>query len=181
MATRDSVDYIDWHEAKQVTPSQLEAVHQNDMVIERAKPRDFLEIARLDREAWAQSRNSKYIPDGEHAWRLWTEYALVFCAWEEDRLLGAVLAFSTLQPDLFCLHKVFVDHASRGKGIGSALFDAMFVECDQRGVDCFLTVDPVNESAIRLYENWGFTERKFVKGFYRPEEDVLVLTRRSRN
>ena len=149
------------------------------MTIDRANPSDFLEIARLDREAWAQSRNSEYIPDGEHAWRLWTEYALVFCSWEEDRLLGAVLAFPTLQQNLFCLHKVFVDHTYRGKGIGSALFDAMFVACDQRGVDCFLTVDPVNESAVRLYENWGFTERKFVKGFYRPEEDRLVLTRRA--
>ena len=38
------------------------------MHIQRAETRDFLEIAKLDREAWAQNRNSEYIPDGEHVW-----------------------------------------------------------------------------------------------------------------
>lgn len=151
------------------------------MKIERAKTEDFLEIARLDREAWAQNRNSEYIPDGEHAWRLWTEHALVFCAWEGEALIGAVLAFPTTTDGLYCLHKVFVDHAHRGKGLGSELFDVVLAECDVFGVDCFLTVDPVNEGAIRLYEKWGFTERKFVKGYYRPEEDRYVLTRPRRN
>ena len=150
------------------------------MTIDRAKPLDFLEIARLDRIAWAQNRNSEYIPDGEHVWRLWTEHALVFCAREEEKILGAVLAFPTRQPGLYCLHKVFVDEAHRGKGIGSALFDAMFEACDELGVDCFLTVDSINEHAIRLYENWGFTDRKFVKGYYRPDEDRLVLTRKGK-
>ncbi len=148
------------------------------MTIERAKSRDFLEIAKLDREAWAQNRNSEYIPDGEHVWRLWTEHALVFCAWDQHKLIGAVLAFPTTTEGLYCLHKVFVGHACRGKGIGSHLFDAVLAECDRLKVACFLTVDPVNEGAIRLYEKWGFTERVFVKGYYRPEEDRLVLTRR---
>lgn len=148
------------------------------MDIKRATPSDFLEIARLDREAWAQNRNSEYIPDGEHVWRLWTEHALVFCAWDQDKLMGAVLAFPTTTNGLYCLHKVFVDHAYRGQGIGSDLFDAVLTACDHQKVACFLTVDPVNEGAIRLYEKWGFTERVFIKGYYRPEEDRLVLTRR---
>ena len=33
------------------------------MHIQRAETRDFLEIAKLDREAWAQNRNSEYIPE----------------------------------------------------------------------------------------------------------------------
>lgn len=148
------------------------------MHIQRAKTRDFLEIAKLDREAWAQNRNSEYIPDGEHVWRLWTEHALVFCAWERETLIGAVLAFPTRTDRLYCLHKVFVDHPHRGKGIGSALFDAILAACDQIGVDCFLTVDPENESAISLYEKWGFSEKNFVKGYYRAAEDRYVLTRR---
>lgn len=149
------------------------------MKILRAKARDFLDIARLDREAWAQNRNSEYIPDGEHAWRLWAEHALVYCAWDGNKLVGAVLAFPTMTNGLYCVHKVFVDHTYRGKGIGSELFDAVLKACDDIGVSCFLTVDPENEGAIRLYEKWGFTERQFVKGYYRPEEDRLVLTRQS--
>ena len=147
--------------------------------IEQASPRDFLEIARLDRVAWAQSRNSEFIPDGEHVWRLWMEYALVFCAREDGKTLGAVLAFPTVEENLYCLHKVFVDASCRGRGIGTALFEALFARLDSLGTDCFLTVDPINEPAIRLYENWGFTERRFEAGFYRENEDRLVLTRRS--
>jgi phosphinothricin acetyltransferase len=150
------------------------------MEIKRAKASDFLQIARLDREAWAQNRNSEYIPDGEHAWRLWTEHALVYCAWEGDALAGAVLAFPTMTGGLYCLHKVFVDRKYRGKGLGSELFDAVLKACDESYLACFLTVDPVNESGIRLYEKWGFTNRKFVKGYYRPEEDRLVMTRPGR-
>jgi len=150
------------------------------MKIERANPCDFLKIARLDREAWAQNRNSEYIPDGEHVWRLWTEHALVYCAWDGETLAGAVLAFPTMTEGLYCLHKVFVDHTYRGKGLGSDLFDAVLKACDEIEVACFLTVDPINEGAIRLYEKWGFVDREFVKGYYRPEEDRLVLTRQSR-
>ena len=148
------------------------------VTIERARPRDFLAVAALDRQSWGDNRNSRYIPDGEHAWRLWVEYALVFCAREGDSLVGAVLAFPCLEPSLYCLHKVFVDGRSRGEGIGSRLFESVFEALDQQASDCFLTVDPENASASRLYEKWGFTERRFVKGFYREEEDRLVLTRR---
>ena len=89
--------------------------------------------------------------------------------------------YSRFYMDFAFLHKVFVDQAYRGKGLGSELFDVVLAECDVHGVDCFLTVDPVNEGAVRLYEKWGFTERKFVQGYYRPEEDRYVLTRHSRS
>ena len=145
--------------------------------IDRANPQDFLEIARLDREAWAQSRNSEYIPDGEHVWRLWAEHALVFCARAGREILGAAVAFPTLSGP-YCVHKVFVEQAHRGRGIGTQLLNALLVEIDALRVPCFLTVDPENESALRLYENLGFTERRFVRGYYREAEDRFVLTRR---
>lgn len=145
--------------------------------IERAKTQDFLEIARLDRMAWTKARHSEYIPDGEHVWRIWVEHALVFCAKENGEVLGALVVFPTVSGS-YCLHKVFVDEAQRGKGVGTRLMEALFVEVDTLGVDCFLTVDPTNESAIRLYEGWGFTERAFVSGYYRKQEDRFVLTRR---
>lgn len=149
------------------------------ITIGRANPRDFLAIAALDRQAWGTNRHSTYIPDGEHAWRLWTEFAHVFCARDSESVVGAVLAFPCLEENLYCLHKVFVDRASRGQGLGGQLFEAVFEALDAESADCFLTVDPENASAIRLYENWGFTDRRFVEGFYREEEDRLVLTRRS--
>ena len=48
---------------------------------------------------------------------------------------------------------------------------------DRLGVDVFLTCDPANLAALALYRRWGFSERRFVAGFYRPDEDRYVLTR----
>ncbi|OGG51826.1 MAG: hypothetical protein A3F84_29080 [Candidatus Handelsmanbacteria bacterium RIFCSPLOWO2_12_FULL_64_10] len=146
---------------------------------ERAGVADFLPIAELDRNAWRQSRNSEFIPDGEHAWRLWVEHGLVFSARSGDRLIGAILTFPCVS-GIWCVHKAFVDPAFRGKGIGTKLFELLLQETDRKGVDCFLTVDPTNESALRLYERWGFVEKTFVKGYYRSNEDRYVLTRRAK-
>ena len=146
---------------------------------EKAGVSDFLPIAELDRNAWRQSRNSEFIPDGEHAWRLWVEHGLVFTARSEDRLVGAILAFPCAS-GVWCVHKVFVEPAFRGKGIGTRLFERMLQATDGQGVDCFLTVDPTNASALRLYEKWGFVDRTFVKGYYRSHEDRYVLVRRAK-
>jgi [ribosomal protein S18]-alanine N-acetyltransferase len=145
--------------------------------IRKAGGKDFLSIARLDRKAWRQNRHSKFIPDGEHAWRLWVENALVYCARQEGTIVGAILAFPCLCGD-FCIHKVFVQAGSRNKKIGTRLFMRLLRDLDQRGAPSFLTVDPLNKSALALYTRWGFTERTFVKGFYRKNEDRLVLKRR---
>lgn len=148
---------------------------------EQAVPRDFLAIAALDRVAWKSNANSRFIPDGEHAWRIWAEHGLTFVARDGDaehRLVGAVLAFPCVSGG-YCLHKVMVEQAMRGRGIGSGLFRTLFTVLDRMGEDVFLTVDPANEAAIRLYEGWGFSERCFVAGYYRDEEDRLVLTRRA--
>ena len=149
------------------------------MKIRQALKTDFLEIAALDRVAWGQNRNSAFIPDGEHAWRLWVEHALVYCCVDNDTIIGAVLSFPCLDGQ-FCLHKVMVDHEHRGRGIGSRLFEEMMSVIDIKRVPVFLTVDPVNKPAIALYEKWGFSDQEYVKGYYRADEDRLVLTRRTR-
>jgi len=147
------------------------------MRVQKAKVGDFLSIAQLDRNAWKQNRNSRYIPDGEHAWRLWVEHALVYCAKQRDDMVGAILAFPCLSGD-FCIHKVFVKPNFRNQKIGTRLFMKLLQDLDRRGVSSFLTVDPMNGSALALYARWGFTERTLVKGFYRKKEDRFVLRRR---
>ena len=145
-------------------------------MIRRAETKDFLAVAALDRKAWAQSREATYIPDGEHAWRLWVEHAIVFVYAPSEEVLGASLAFPTLSGP-FCLHKIFVDHRHRGHGVGTDLMKETLAEIDRAGVACFLTVAPGNEAAIRLYESYGFVDRTFVKGFYRETEDRYLLAR----
>ncbi len=148
--------------------------------IDVAQGRDFLAIAGLDRRAWLDNRQPEFIPDGEHAWRLWVDGAHVFVAREGGAIVGAILAFPTLDGAL-CVHKVMIEKSRRGQGIGTRLFDALLAEVDRRGgANCFLTVDPGNQAALRLYENRGFTERRFVAGYYREHEDRYVLTRPAR-
>jgi len=146
------------------------------MEIRRAVPIDFLAVAALDREAWKQSEDAEFIPDGEHVWRLWTEHALVFCAEVDSEIVGAVVAFPCTG-GAYCLHKVFVEVGRRNEGIGSRLFECLLEAIDKRRVPVFLTVSPGNPAASALYEKWGFTEREFFKGFYRETEDRFVLTR----
>lgn len=148
--------------------------------IRRANAGDFLAVAALDRCAWQRNRHPEFIPDGEHVWRIWCDHALTWVACHGGDVVGAILAFPCSgRGACYCLHKIMVDDACRGQGIGSRLMEALLVELDRGGFDAFLTVDPANPQALRLYERWGFTERRFEPGFYREGEDRLVLTRRA--
>lgn len=145
--------------------------------IRKAKITDFIAIAALDRIAWLDNKCSEFIPDGEHVWRIWVEHALVYCAENNDGdIVAAILAFPT-QQNSYCVHKVFVAKEFKAKGIGSKLFACLLKALDSLSVTSFLTVDPENSAAIALYKKWGYTSSVLVKGYYRPEEDRLVLTR----
>lgn len=151
----------------------------NDVVIEKARDRDFLSVAALDRVAWRASENGTYIPDGEHAWRIWCEHALTYIGkTAHGEVVAALVAFPCLNQS-YCLHKIMVASSQQGCGIGSRLFDALLADLDRLNADCFLTVAPTNTKALKLYRARGFTEETLVKGYYRAEEDRLVLTRRS--
>jgi [ribosomal protein S18]-alanine N-acetyltransferase len=156
---------------------QEETMKTETLACQKAGIRDFLDIARLDREAWTQSRHSEHVADGEHAWRLWVEHALVYVAKTGETVQGTIIAFPCAS-GMWCVHKFFIAREFRGTGVGSRLFDLMMAEMDAMDVVCFLTVDPVNESAIHIYERRGFLEKRFVSGYYRDVEDRYVLTRR---
>ena len=143
----------------------------------RAQPQDFLGIAELDRHAWSDSPYAGSIPDGEHVWRVWVAGAYVYVARDGAQVVGAVVAFPTRQGVLF-VHKVMVENRYRGCGIGTRLFDLLLEEIDTSvRASCFLTVAPSNEAAVQRYERIGFTERQFVSGYYREDEDRYVMTR----
>ncbi len=73
---------------------------------------------------------------------------------------------------------VFPEH--RGKGVATALLNALIGEAARRGGEFLsLEVRPSNTGAVRLYEKLGFREEGRRKSFYAaPVEDGLILTKR---
>lgn len=149
--------------------------------IEAARPDDFLAVAALDRTAWSQNRGCEFVPDGEHTWKIWCAHALVFVAKDEgNTMAGAILAFPCVD-GVFCLHKIMLAEAFRGRGEGLRLMHAMLDALDECSRSCFLTVDPSNHAAIRLYQKLGFAIVETVKGYYRDTEDRHVMVRPPKN
>lgn len=144
-------------------------------LIKQASPDNFLEIAALDRLAWPEEPDT-FIPDGEHAWRLWCEYATILIAEssgedQQSKLAGALLMFPTNSEETI-LHKIMVHPDFRGQGIGSALMKQALQTATEV---VLLTVNPDNTPAVRLYESFGFQIRTRIEGYYRPHEHRLLM------
>jgi [ribosomal protein S18]-alanine N-acetyltransferase len=145
-----------------------------------AMPGDFVGIAELDRHAWRESAHPERVPDGEHVWRVWVDDAFVFVARERGHAVGAIVALPSRHGTLF-VHKVMVDESRRRRGIGTHLFELLLAHVDATvGAACYLTVDPSKAAEVTRYEHLGFTEKRFVPGFYREDEDRFVMTRPAR-
>lgn len=151
----------------------------HDSQIQAARPTDYLKIAALDRIAWPIEPDT-FIPDGEHIWRVWSDYATLLVARARDGkqasdetvdVRGALVMFPTSSGDLF-LHKIMVHPDSRGQGIGTALMQAALELADR---PVLLTVNPDNKPAVQLYENMGYVVRDRIEGFYRPHEHRLLM------
>ena len=146
----------------------------------QAMPADFVGIAELDGRAWAESAHPDRVPDGEHVWRIWVDDAFVFVARDGTRVVGAIVALPSRRGTLF-VHKVMVDAAYRRRGIGTRLFELLLDHVDATvHAACYLTVDPSRDAEVRRYERLGFTDKRFVAGFYREDEDRYVMTRPAR-
>lgn len=147
------------------------------ITVVQATPKDFAGIAELDGRAWAESAHPDRVPDGEHVWRIWVDDAFVYVARDGPRVVGAIVALPSRHGTLF-VHKVMVDAAHRRRGIGTRLFELLLEHVDATvHAACYLTVDPSREAEVRRYERLGFTEKRFVAGFYRQDEDRYVMTR----
>ena len=151
-----------------------------ELVVAHARVEDFLEVAALDRTGWQHNPDAGFVPDGEHVWRIWVEYALVVVAREVGSgggLAGFGAAFPTRDPRLWCLHKLLVRPERRSTGCGRALMEVITAFFDAEGVASFLTTDPRNAAMRNLSEAYGFRADELVQGYYRPEEDRLVFRR----
>lgn len=151
---------------------------QGEAEIGEATPEEFLAVGALDRLAWPAAPDT-FIPDGEHIWRIWCDFATLLVARtggeqplpETGAIAGAVVMFPTRQGEL-CLHKIMVHPQCRGLGLGTRLMEAAL---ERAGQPVLLTVDPENAAAVQLYRNFGFAVRERIDGYYRPHEDRLLM------
>jgi len=148
--------------------------------IERATDQDYLSVAALDRISWPVAPDL-FIADGEHIWRIWCDLATLLVARldpihttglsDSRDIAGALVMFPTTTDEL-CLHKIMVHPDCRAAGIGTRLMQSGLQAATS---PVLLTVDPTNQRAITLYENFGFSIRERIDGFYRPHEDRLIM------
>lgn len=140
-----------------MTPADLDAVL-------------LLEIDLFGDEAW-----SRQMLEGELAEQPRSRYYLVA---DDD---GAIAAYAGLlvagaQADVLTLA---VAAGRWGRGIGSALLEALLTEAARRGcTEVFLEVRTDNIRAQRLYQRYGFRQIGIRKGYYQPSgADALVMRR----
>jgi len=140
-----------------MTPADLDAVL-------------LLEIDLFGDEAW-----SRQMLEGELAEQPRSRYYLVA---DDD---GAIAAYAGLlvagaQADVLTLA---VAVGRWGRGIGSALLEALLTEAARRGcTEVFLEVRTDNIRAQRLYQRYGFRQIGIRKGYYQPSgADALVMRR----
>lgn len=94
-----------------------------------------------------------------------------------------IVAYSivTVAADEAHLLNLCVHSEQRGQGCGSLLLSHVLLTAHQAGArDLFLEVRPSNESALTLYQRYGFRAIGKRPGYYRAlggREDALVLTR----
>lgn len=148
------------------------------ITIKKAQSDDFMAIAKLDAVVWNDDGiNRNYIADGEHAWRKWVDFSLVYYAEnKQGEKVAAIVAFPTIKNG-WCIHKLFVAQNYRQLGIAKSLMQHVLNDIDRLEKKVFLTVAPANACAINLYELFGFKIKKLHHGFYRDHEDRYMMKR----
>ena len=136
------------------------------------------EIAELDRRAWKSSKDARYVPDGEHSWRVWAEYSFVSAAISADgTVAGALCAFDTQNPRVHFFHKLFIDDDFRRMGAGALILSSYCDYLDHVGKRSVMTTSPENKAMIELSNGFGFETTALVEGYYGPAEDRMLRQR----
>jgi ribosomal-protein-alanine N-acetyltransferase len=138
----------------------------------------FLKGAELDRRAWGSGPGSEFVPDGEHAWRLWSEYSYVAVALSsDDEIAGVLLAFDTSTGEHFA-HKLFVSEDLRKAGIGHLLLTHYCAYLDKKQLSSVFSTSPSNTAMLHLSSKFDFVRDSLIPNYYGPGKD-RVLRRRA--
>jgi ribosomal-protein-alanine N-acetyltransferase len=93
-----------------------------------------------------------------------------------ERIVGYLVC--SRYDTIWHLMNVAVDDRLRRQGIALALIEHLFAVADQPGEQFTLEVRTSNESAIRLYESFGFHAAGRRRGYYHDNrEDAVIMWR----
>lgn len=98
----------------------------------------------------------------------------------DGRLVGyAGLSVVGRIPDFEAnVHTIGVDPAFQGHGIGGALLRALLAVADNVAAPVFLEVRTDNDSAIAMYESYGFVRLGLRRRYYQPSNaDAYTMIR----
>lgn len=92
----------------------------------------------------------------------------------QEEILGFI-SYSNLY-DSFDLNYIWVEEKSRKSGIASSLMNVMIEQAHNSHVSTItLEVCETNESAIKLYEKFGFVKKTIRKNYYGDKNGILML------
>lgn len=129
-------------------------------------------LADLEKLCFANPWSQKSLDDQVNNQR-----AVFLTAMEGDAILG----YGGMHQggDEFYIDNIAVFRHHRGKGVGTAIIEALELEAKSRGGDFISLEVRVSNKAAGLYKRLGFREEGRRKNFYTdPLEDALILTKR---
>ena len=138
---------------------------------------DIEPVMRMEHELFAEDAWSETMFWSELAERETRTY-LVAADGDDVVGYGGLCAYSA---DVAYIQTIGVTARQQRHGLGAALLTALLDDADTRGarhVDLEVRAD--NESAIRLYEKYGFTQLGVRRGYYQPSGADALVMRRSR-
>ena len=138
-----------------------------------ASPDLLEEIAAMELRAFAVPWSMKTF-EGAFA----ADNVTILAAMDEDGTLMGYACLLVIAPDGELMN-IAVDDRFRGRGIGSALMEAVLERAARLGAeDVFLEVRESNAPARHLYEKYGFETLGRRKKYYqKPVEDAILMKR----
>lgn len=136
-----------------------------------AQLQDIAALAALEKSAFGEPCYPQFF--FRQAFDLWPQY--LWCLKENNQLAGYLLAAPMLnQAGVVNIMSVAIAPGYQGKGIGHLLVSSFLAS--QAHIERFwLTVDPKNVAAQRLYQKLGFSVAKTENDYYHQGESRWLM------
>jgi len=141
-----------------------------DVLLRKAEEKDLPAIHNMEENIFSMAYSEETLRT-----TLGSSAEKIYVAVYQDEIAGYII-FSKVFDEAELI-KIAVNTLYRNKGIGALLMNKMIEEAGEDSI-YFLEVRVSNESAIRLYEKYGFVETGIRKNYYQnPAEDALIMNR----